>query len=234
MFVQILTPSTGLSRMEYTYSLAKLIMYFCKNKLLPECDRQMIDFHSIEGSGISANRERLVVDALNTECTHILFIDEDMGFNPNALHILASRRQRIVGCNYPMRGPTNEFTALSLDKKTRIFTREKSTGIEPVFYTGFGFCLIERSVFEIMKQPWFPFGYNIEGKYYTTEDAVFSTLLHTQTDIPWYVDHDASKLISHVGNHKFVWNEVSEKQKEETKEGIKEGQKNDIVGSIQP
>jgi hypothetical protein len=195
--------------MEYTYSLAKLIMYFTKNRLLPECNTQQIDFHSIEGSGISANRERLVVNALNTKCTHILFIDEDMGFAPNTLHVLASRRQKIVGCNYPMRGPTQSFTALNMDKKTRIFTGKDSTGIEPCFYTGFGFCLIERIVFETMKQPWFPFGYNAEGKYYTTEDAVFATYLH-QTDIPWYVDHDASKLISHVGNHKFLWNEVPE------------------------
>jgi hypothetical protein len=132
--------------MEYTYSLAKMIMYFTKHRLLPEESRQLIDFHSIEGSGISANRERLVVDALNTECTHILFIDDDMGFTPNALHILASRRQKIVGCNYPMRGTTPTFTALALDKKTRIYTGKESTGLEPCFYTGFGFCLIERSV----------------------------------------------------------------------------------------
>lgn len=210
MNVAILTPSTGFSRMEYTYSLAHLIMYSAMNRLLPEEPHQRIDFHSVEGSGISANREKLVCNALNGDWSHILFIDEDMGFAPNALQILASRRQPIVGCNYPMRGENGGFTALSLDKTSRIYTGEKSTGLEPCWYTGFGFCLIDRKVFEQLPRPWFLLGYNKEGQYYSTEDSAFATLVH-EAKIPWYVDQDASKFIIHVGNKKFVWNETISK-----------------------
>jgi len=201
----ILTPTTGLCRAGYTYSLAKLIMYFSQNRVLPECPDQIVDYHTIEGSGISANREALIVDALKTEATHILFIDEDMGFDPRALHVLANKRQKIVGCNYPMRGPGKGFTALTPDKKARIVTGPQSCGLEPAFYTGFGFCLIERSVFEVAKRPWFLMGYDLDHNHYSTEDAALGNQL-AQLGVPWFVDHDASKMVVHIGTYNYAFN----------------------------
>ena len=205
----ILTPTTGFNRSGYTYSLVNLMTYFANNRIYPECSQQSLDYHIIEGSGISANREQLVVDALKTNCTHILFIDEDMGFVPQTLHVLASKRQRIVGTNYPMRGKGSSFTALTEDRQARVVTGPHSVGLAPVFYTGFGFCLIERSVFEQMKRPWFLIGYNTDNYRYTTEDAAFGNQLH-ELGIPWYVDHDASKLICHIGNYNYQWQEAYE------------------------
>ena len=205
--VKVLTPSTGLSRMGYTYSIAKMMMYFSQNRVYPECDTQKIDFDTVEGSGIGANRETLVTKALESDCTHILFIDEDTIFAPNALHVLASKRKPIVGCNYPMRFKGTGFTALTLDKKARIVTGPNSVGLEQAYYTGFGFCLIERGVFEKMARPWFLIGYNTERKIYTTEDVAFGAQLE-ELGIPWYVDHDASKLLTHMGSYAYHWKET--------------------------
>lgn len=207
--VLVLTPSTGFCRMGYSHCLFKMLMYFAKNRVYPECADQTIDFDTVEGSGISANREALVQRALATDCTHILFVDEDMLFAPNTLHIMASKRKEIVGCNYPMRNKGSGFTAMMKDRAARIITGPQSTGLEPASYTGFGFCLIERGVFEKMPQPWFLIGYDIERHSYTTEDAAFGAQLE-DINIPWYVDHDASKLISHMGHYIFDWKEVYE------------------------
>jgi hypothetical protein len=193
--------------MGYTYSLTKLMMYFAQNRVYPECETQKIDFDTVEGSGIGANRETLVLKALDSDCTHILFIDEDTIFAPHALHTLASKRKEVVGGNYPMRFKDCGFTALTLDKKARVITGPNSVGLEQVYYTGFGFCLIERSVFEKMKRPWFLIGYNTDRNIYTTEDVAFGAQL-MELGIPWYVDHDASKLLTHMGSYAYHWKET--------------------------
>jgi len=204
--LKILTPTTGECKAAYTFSLANLVMYYMQNKIYPDSESQWLGVKPITGSGISANREHLAVDALKTDATDFLFIDQDMGFHPDVLHVLAAKRLPLVGCNYKMRVKGKGFTTLSLDKKTRIITTEKSTGVEPCYYTGFGVCLIKREVFEKAAKPWFLIGYNTVFGSYTTEDCGFARQLE-DTDITWYVDHDASKLVWHVGDYDYKWNE---------------------------
>ena len=202
----ILVPTTGICRAPFTFSLANLIIYYAQNRIYENVSDQLLNVEPIEGSGISANRERLVAGALKGDTTHILFIDEDMSFAPNTLHMLAAREKPIVGCNYKMRIAGKGFTALAPNKTSRIITTEESTGLEECHYTGFGFCLIERWVFEKVERPWFLIGYNTETHTYTTEDAGFAHRIENM-GIPWYVDHDASKKVLHWGNHAYSWKE---------------------------
>jgi hypothetical protein len=207
MKLLIATPSTGVCRMAYTYSLVRLLMYVSQNRIFEDVETQVLDYNFIEGSGISANRERLVVDFLKSGMSHILFIDEDMYFQPEALYILANRRLPLVGCNYPIRVKNKGFTALK--EGGRVITTEESTGIEKCIYTGFGFCLIERQVFEQIERPWFLIGYNKEADIYSTEDAAFS-LKVKDAGIDWWVDHDASKKLLHVGNYNYSYKECKD------------------------
>lgn len=203
--LKILTPTTGLCKAGYTFSLANLVMYIMNNPpFLNEPGSRRLGVSPIEGSGISANREKMVADALETDVTHILFIDDDMGYAPNVLHVLAEKRLPIVGCNYKMRVKGEGFTALSVDKKSRIVTNKKTKGIERCHYTGFGMCLIKREVFERTPRPWFLIGYNTKVHQYTTEDGGFARQLK-KTKYKWYVDHDASKLVIHIGHYNYSW-----------------------------
>lgn len=202
----ILTPTTGFCRAAYTFSLANLVMHYAQNRMYKDNVNQSLNIEPVEGSGISANREKLVNGAMKGDTTHILFIDEDMSFAPHTLQVLASRRKPVVGCNYKMRVPGKGFTALATDKKSRIITNEDSTGLEPCHYTGFGFCLIERWVFEKVERPWFLIGYNTDTHTYTTEDAGFARQLE-KAGVEWLVDHDASKKVIHWGNKGYHWKE---------------------------
>ena len=78
-------------------------MYYSQNQLIPGVERQFFDFRTLAGSGISSNREQLINDFLETDFTHVLFIDEDTAFDPEVLSILMSRSKQIVGANYMMR-----------------------------------------------------------------------------------------------------------------------------------
>jgi hypothetical protein len=202
--VLVCTPTSGMCRAAFAFSLARLAMYFNQVPIYPEIKEQSMQFLYWEGTGVSHNREKMIREMLKNDCTHLLFIDDDMGFNPNVLHILASRRQPIVGCNYRIRTPPGLFMAVD-DKSNRVPTTKEKTGLEPVLYMGFGFCLIERRVFEDTKEPRFLPQYisnpeTGEGVY-TTEDVVF----FANQPYPVYIDHDASKLIWHSGNILYTW-----------------------------
>ena len=205
--VVIATPSTGMCKSMYAYSLANLVAYFSQVRIYPEDHSQSLEILMLEGSGISSNREKMVIDALaKKDMTHLLFIDEDMGFNKEALHQLARRRLPIVGCNYRMRVPPAEFTALNMERTKRIETHVNVSGLEECYYMGFGFCLIAREVLEATEAPRFPIFYKPEMQGYTTEDLPFFVQAR-EKGFKSYVDHDTSKIIWHNGSISYTWNE---------------------------
>ena len=208
--VVVCVPSTGQCKAQFAYSLARMVAYFAQHPIYPDVEEQNLEIRFLEGSGISANREKLINDALALEdMTHVLFIDEDMGFQPNVLHILASRRQSIVACNYRMRVPPSPFTALAMDTKRRIETVADNHGLEEAYYTGFGFALIERKVFEAVKGPRFPLFWNEVTQTYTTEDHPFFVKAR-EKGFPCYVDHNASRQVWHHGSINYCWQESYE------------------------
>lgn len=140
------------------------------------------------------------------DMTHLLWIDEDMGFNMDTLHTMAQRRQPIVGANYRMRKPPADFVAVNKNRTARIQTTEKSFGIEEATYTGFGFCLIDRKVIEAVPRPRYPISYTPETGGYTTEDNPFF-IAAGEKGFPCYVDHDASKKVWHNGSINYCWND---------------------------
>jgi hypothetical protein len=206
--VAIATSYVGHPCMEYCVSIAELILYFASVPVF-EGEKQAIRFLTPENSCVlSANRERHADAFLASDFSHLLFVDADMAFEPQALHIMARRKLPYVACNYPMkRKRDNEFTALSLDKKHRVYTGVGSTGIEQVDFTGFGFALIERQVLEQVKRPRFLIGYNTVTDIYTTEDAPFCHKV-AEAGLPVNVDHDASKLVWHMGSCAYRWEDV--------------------------
>ena len=207
----ILTPTTGFIRSQYVSSLANLLLYYLNHNIYPEGGRQSIAYENLESSGICSAREHMVGDALARfpGMTHVCFIDEDMGFEPQALFSLASRRLPIVGVNYRFRKRGGMFTALKPDASGRVITTIDSSGVERVAYTGFGLCLIERQVFEKTPKPWFYMAYGHGDDSYGTEDGWFSWQTR-KAGFDWHVDHDASKSITHVGSYEFRWDQKEE------------------------
>ena len=200
--VVIATPSTGTCRTAFAFSLARLVAFFAQVRVFPEVDEQKLDFDEIEGTGIGANRDSLVERFLAKEgATHLCFIDDDMVFAPDTLHTLARRRQSIVGVNYRMRQPPADFTALNLARTARVQTSAQVSGLEPVAYTGFGFCLMERRVFEAVQRPRF---LPIYTDHYSTEDSPFFAKTEAAGFV-CYVDHDASKGVAHRGDCMYRW-----------------------------
>lgn len=192
-------------RMGFAYSLAALISKLAAQGVPTRPESSMsVKMDVNESSVIHSNRELLVRRALDEGQTHLLFLDDDMVFEPTILDVLFSRRQPIVAVNYLIKTEPPLFVAVALDGTRRIVTSETTMGLIPVAYTGFGVSLFETRVFRETPQPWFLPEFSPKDNCYTTEDNPCFARLRA-AGFPVYVDQDASKLVSHVGHHAYHW-----------------------------
>lgn len=196
-------PTAGTIHAPTVFGMCSIVGTLAQTQIYPETREQSQSILIQPGSTIPRNRQKIVDAALEQECTHLLFIDDDMDFAAEAFLIMARRRQPIVVCNYRMRGPPYSFTAMRPDHSGRVETRKDSTGLEPCEYAGFGLSLIEMHVFKALKPPHFL--NRLIGGELSTEDVPFFLDAQAAGFQP-YVDHDASKLVAHVGVQTYRWN----------------------------
>lgn len=204
--IAVCVASSGHCKTQFAMSLAALMAYFPSRPLMPEQPEQYIGQMLVESSSLAYNQNQLVIKAREWGASHILWVEDDMQFPPDALHCLFARRQLWVGANYPVRsGPPFTNTALALDK-SRVVTYANSSGLESVLYTGYGCTLMDVQLFDRVPQPWFEMSWLGDNQYATT-DWYFSEKVRA-TGIPIYVDHDLSKRIGHAGAHVYNCAEV--------------------------
>jgi hypothetical protein len=205
--VAICTPSYGGTKTRYTMSLVRMLINYTRTPIFGlenETEREY-SYNVIQGSMVCTAREDMVAGTLKMNATHLLFIDEDMGFEGMVLNQLLSRQLPFVACNYPMKTWPQTFTARSKDCKSWVTTDENSKSCEEVDFCGLGMALIERQVLEALgPAPNFLNTWVDEYKGYSTEDRYFCHKVR-EKGFPVYIDHDASKLVYHIGDHSYCW-----------------------------
>ena len=117
--------------------------------------------------------------------THMMWIDSDMVFTPDQFMRLLEHDQDIVAGVYKTKSGMNFAAVEHWDEEKfqrdgvfDFMTEESIAGRESlidVAYTGFGFVLVKRGVFESLKYPWFrPLFHNINGlEDFSSEDVSF-------------------------------------------------------------
>lgn len=201
-------PTAGTVPMSFAYSLCGLISHTAARGMPTRPEASLtVCMDIVESSVIHTNREQLVKRAIEAGRTHLMFFDDDMTFEPQVLEIMLGRRQPVVVTNYLIKTANPEFVAVGLNGQ-RVPTLERSTGLEPIAYSGFGCSLFELEVFKRTPQPWFLPKFIPESSSYTTEDnPCFERIREAGFSV--YLDHDASKLLKHVGRRAWDWKEVS-------------------------
>lgn len=202
-------PTAGMVRMSFAYSLSGLMGYIAANgsRSRPEASLHVgIDVQ--ESSVIHSNREAIVHRAIEAGKTHLLFLDDDMTFEPNILDVMLGRRHPVVCTNYMIKTfPANEadWVAVSLAQK-RVPTRRQDTGIVPIAASGFGVSLFDLEAFKRAERPWFLPNYAGPPQFYSTEDyPCYERIRRAGFDV--MLDQDASKLVSHIGSKAWNWSE---------------------------
>lgn len=198
--VAVLTPSSGKCEFGYAQSLANMVLYFCSHAI-DDSHEQGINIMGQQSFSTSCNREMLIDMAMKGDYSHILFIDDDMSFDPEVLNDLAKRDCDIIACNYPRKKIPMSFITIGNDFQ-EIKTTKESSGLEEVRQVGFGMALIKRQVFESIPKPRFPVPYNSAIGEYGSEDYWFCEQAR-KNGYKIFVDHDTSKKIGHIGSYVF-------------------------------
>ena len=205
--VAICTPTAGMVKASYCLSVVGLIAHYLATPVEGhETEERVVMYDLMIGSMISTSREFMVEQVLQSDAaTHMLFLDDDMGFTADCLNIALSRDKDIVLANYRRKMPPWTFTARKWDgngSDMECITEESSEGLEEVLFGGFGFCLITVDALKKLSPPRFEQRWIAESGQYTTEDAPFMEKMK-RAGISVYVDHDISKKVYHVGD--FVY-----------------------------
>lgn len=119
----------------------------------------------------------LVKDARQIEASHLLNIDSDMIFPPDALERLLKADKDIVGANYHQRGnhldQDNRSSVTKFEENGEYVSKLEEDFPKKLFEcaaVGLGLTLINMKVFDSLPFPWF---HTTEGEEHSTEDIVF-------------------------------------------------------------
>jgi len=146
-------------------------------------------------STIAKGRWMGVKAALEMDPDFILFIDSDMVFPFNAVHMLMNHGQMMVSGHCTTR--REPIHGVSRDKDGNFMDFTGEYGIQAVETTGLAFCLVHRSLFKAKHEPWFETSFDAERERpWLTEDEHFCKIVRS-TGTPIYVDVDLK--IGHIG-----------------------------------
>lgn len=157
-------------------------------------------------------RQLMINDALSTDnFTHILFIDDDTKFQCEAVDSLLSRKLPFVAANMCRKIMEDTGIASGIDGKAIDSTGR--VGVEEVAHAGLGMALLEVSMLRQIDAPHFEIIWQPEQKIYLGEDSYFCEKVR-QAGFKVHIDHDASNMVGHIGDHAYAFPKLEKVNKE--------------------
>jgi len=155
-------------------------------------------------------RNWLVDKALKTDCTHLLFLDDDHIIQEDALIKALAFNKDILGGLYFDRQWPHHSNIFQIDDEGYLckWCNVINKGLYQVSAVGTGFMLVKRTVFEKMSFPWFVWDENVNGikvidknKEYIGCDVAFC-IKAKNNGFNCYCDTDM--IIKHIGDNKII------------------------------
>jgi hypothetical protein len=133
------------------------------------------------------------------DATHVLWIDTDSEFPPNAAHRLLgySGDYPFLGANFALKDGSGRSAAWSMDGER---VKPRHDGIEEVSTLGFGLTMTRADVLDAVGEPWFQV---VSGERGGPADEYRFCQLARAAGFPPHVDHALSLACRHVGLHAF-------------------------------
>jgi len=116
-------------------------------------------FPLVGDSLVSRARNNLVYEFLKTDCTHLLFLDCDLQFNPWQIKRLLDHNAPIVGGLYPKKQNELAWVMNCFDK----VKEPDANGLLPVKCIGTGAMMIRRDVIQTMQDAYPMLRYDADG-----------------------------------------------------------------------
>jgi hypothetical protein len=147
MKLMIATPAySGNVTIPYALSFSQTVGLLASNNI------QVQPLITASGSLLVAERNRIVQAFWESDCTHLLCIDADLGWAPQAvLAMLNTGKEFVAGC-YPARGKVREFLFRPVKNKNGTIVQDEThKHLLKMEYVPAGFMLIARSVIKKMQ-----------------------------------------------------------------------------------
>lgn len=160
-------------------------------------------FHSNSGA---LNRNFIIDDALAGECTHILFIDDDMAFPANALINLLRYDKDAISGLYLNKNHPHPPVIFELESINRHYLQPGESGLIEVGAAGFGFFLVKTKIFASLDRPFVRMGEIQKDK--RNEDIDFCNRVRAAG---YKVYCDLDTVIGHIGTATFWPNNIDGK-----------------------
>lgn len=158
---------------------------------------------SPHGSSPAKNRNIIIEQAFENNCTHVLFVDDDMAFKPNSLMQLLEHDLDIVSGLYLRREyPHQPLIFDYADEQGRqlySYLNGDEPRLKKVVGAGFGFVLIKTHVFEAMEKPWVRLG-ELNPQEWCDDIGFFNRVRAAGFDI--YCDMECR--VGHIGSM-IIW-----------------------------
>jgi hypothetical protein len=196
--VGIAIPSAGTWQVKFGQSLVSLVQKTMQWRPEPEEGFKSLTLvtYTKSSSMLVQSRHDLVVQALRDECTHLLFLDDDMVFPADLLIKLLQAKKEVIAVNCTTR--THPVVHIAHDLKGQVIDSRKKNGLQRVQHVGAAVMLLETDVLRRMDPPLFMMEWIPEMNAYCGEDVYFCMKLEALR-IPIYIDHDLSHKVGHVG-----------------------------------
>lgn len=163
-------------------------------------------------SNLCSGREHRVQDALRSDATHVMFIDDDMVFPQDAAHQMLHTanmltlsgvdkvaigvnpvRKTMTGLYYTAKGIEQEGSTDFMASKGKLFPHEACR-------CGLSLFLIETKILREMEEPFFEILWGKEAKDHQGEDFYFIKKLRDH-GVRVFVDQELSQKVGHVGHY---------------------------------
>lgn len=154
---------------------------------------------STKGFNTAENRNYLAAQAVKRDCTHVLFVDDDMIYEPDTLDKLLAADKDVVGANYSVRAEVegahiieyiDEHKKLRDSSEDDISAYYEANGfvgeelqknvnrilgkiVFPCRSLGGGCMLVKTEVFKRIPQPWFGYEWYENGMVKVSNDWFF-------------------------------------------------------------
>jgi hypothetical protein len=186
----------------------------------------------VQGSILPRSRYRMVVEAMQRKCTHLLFVDTDQTFPRNTLHRMLAHKVGVVAANIATKSipaqPTARAAPKGQDKGfgTPVFTDPESKGLERVWRVGTGLMLVDMEVFKRTGPKIFSIDWHDDVADYGGEDWSMVKAFESVNE-PIWIDHDLSREVGHIGYMVYTHELVGEVSSDDSSNFL---QKQKVVG----
>ena len=156
-----------------------------------------------EGYNVAENRNFSVAKAIKSDCTHILFSDDDMVYPDDALERLLSHDKDAIGALYSVRRLPPALV-IEYNKESSVISDDEARKAMKIFRCdaiGTGFLLVKTDVFKKIKSPFFGYKWYDNGMVKMSTDWFFCEKLR-EAGIEIWADPLVVD-IKHIGDYEY-------------------------------